>query len=115
MTMSTIKSEALASDYDYDLPKELIAQQPLAVRSDSRLMIVDRQRQSIEHRFFRDLPDFLNEGDALVLNDSRVVPAKLTGYRKETRGAGTAYGWRTRPHRKSNRMSFAYFARAARS
>jgi S-adenosylmethionine:tRNA ribosyltransferase-isomerase len=86
MSSSLTGSPDLAADYDYDLPKELIAQQPLAVRSDSRLLVVDRRRQTIEHRFFRDLVEYLQEGDALVLNDSRVVPAKLTGYRKDTRG-----------------------------
>ncbi len=74
------------AQFDYQLPKELIAQHPLANRSDSRLMLVDRKRGSIEHHHFRDLPELLHEGDALVVNDSRVVPAKLIGYRKDTRG-----------------------------
>jgi S-adenosylmethionine:tRNA ribosyltransferase-isomerase len=72
------------SDYDYELPKELIAQQPLANRSDARLMVVDRQEQSIEHAYIRDLPEILRAGDCLVLNDTRVVPARLVGHRERT-------------------------------
>lgn len=72
--------------YDYELPHELIAQQPLANRADSRLMIVDRQARSIEHLHFRDLPEFVRAQDSLVLNDTRVVPAKLVGYRDSTGG-----------------------------
>lgn len=72
--------------YDYELPRELIAQQPLRQRSDSRLMVVDRSSGSIEHYHVRDLPEVLRAGDALVMNDSRVVPARLVGFRTETRG-----------------------------
>ncbi len=75
-----------ADHYDFELPRELIAQHPLEVRTDSRLMVVDRRGGTIEHAFFRDLPQFVREGDALVLNDSRVMPAKLVGFRRETRG-----------------------------
>jgi len=73
-------------DYDYDLPRELIAQEPLATRSDARLMLVDRQTRQIEHFHVRDLPDILDSRDCLVLNNSRVVPARLVGYRSSTRG-----------------------------
>lgn len=72
--------------YDYDLPKELIAQEPLAQRADARLLVVNRARDSIEHYHVRDLPDFLQPTDALVLNDTRVIPARLIGYRTLTRG-----------------------------
>lgn len=72
--------------YDFDLPRELIAQHPVGTRSDARLMLVDRSSGRIEHAHVRDLPDYLNPGDALVLNDSRVVPARLVGYRVQTRG-----------------------------
>ena len=65
------------SDYDYHLPEELIASEPLVERAASRMMVVDRARQSIEHRSFRDLPSFIREGDLLVLNDTRVVPARF--------------------------------------
>ena len=70
--------------YHYELPKELIAQHPLSQRSDARLMLVDRARQVIEHYYVRDLPDLLHSGDCLVLNDSRVVLARLLGKRERT-------------------------------
>lgn len=73
-------------DYDYDLPRELIAQEPLANRSDSRLMLVDRASGEIDHYHARDLPEILRAEDILVLNNSRVVPARLVGYRTSTRG-----------------------------
>jgi S-adenosylmethionine:tRNA ribosyltransferase-isomerase len=72
--------------YDYPLPSELIAQQPVACRSDARLMIVHRADGLIEHAHVRDLPEWLPAGDCLVVNDSRVVPARLDGYRLSTRG-----------------------------
>jgi S-adenosylmethionine:tRNA ribosyltransferase-isomerase len=74
------------SDYDYDLPRELIAQAPAARRVDARLMLVDRKRQSIDHYHIRDLPQLLQPTDALVLNDTRVIPARLSGYRTRTHG-----------------------------
>lgn len=73
-------------DYDYELPKELIAQHPLATRTDARLLVVDRAQQSLTHAHIRDLPDFLRPSDALVLNDTKVLPARLKGYRLSTRG-----------------------------
>jgi len=72
--------------YDYDLPSELIAQRPVARRADARLMVVTRQSGEIEHWHVRDLPKFLRAGDGLVLNDTRVVPARLQGYRVTTGG-----------------------------
>ncbi len=72
--------------YDYDLPKDLIAQQPLARRADARLLVVDRQSQTLEHCYVRDLPQLLSPGDALVLNNTRVIPARLVGYRTQTGG-----------------------------
>ena len=73
-------------NYDYELPKELIAQQPLARRADARLLVVDRGKQSLEHCHVRDLPDLLAPGDAIVLNNTRVIPARLVGYRTQTGG-----------------------------
>ncbi len=72
--------------YDYELPKELIAQQPLPNRSDARLLLVHRRSGELEHAHVRDLGDHLAPGDCLVVNDSRVVPARLIGYRQSTRG-----------------------------
>lgn len=67
----------LTSDFDYHLPPELIASEPLADRSSSRMMVVHRDSGMIEHRMFRDLPSFLNSEDLLVLNNTRVVPARF--------------------------------------
>lgn len=64
------------SDYDYDLPRELIAQQPVEHRADSRMMVLRRDAQTVEHRQFRELKTFLQPGDLLVLNDTRVMPAR---------------------------------------
>ncbi|NIP84233.1 MAG: S-adenosylmethionine:tRNA ribosyltransferase-isomerase, partial [Planctomycetales bacterium] len=72
--------------YDYVLPPDLIAQHPLANRADARLMVVRRRSESIEHFHVRDLPELLEAGDCLVLNDSRVLPARLVGHRTATRG-----------------------------
>ena len=74
------------SDFYYDLPEELIAQTPLSQRDASRLLVLDRSSGEIEHRRFYELPDYLREGDCLVLNDSRVLPARLIG-RRSTGGA----------------------------
>src|SRR5712691_10069305 len=67
---------ARLSDYDYELPRELIAQRPLRRREDSRMMVLHRAGQTIEHRQFRELKTFLQPGDLLVLNDTRVLPAR---------------------------------------
>jgi S-adenosylmethionine:tRNA ribosyltransferase-isomerase len=72
--------------YDYALPRELIAQHPLPRRADARLMLVDRRRQTLDAAHVRDLPEILAAGDCLVLNDTRVVPARLEGYRTLTGG-----------------------------
>lgn len=69
----------------YSLPQELIAQHPVTLRDASRLLVVNRQNQSITHRIFRDLPEYLIEGDCLVLNETRVMPFRLFG---EKRGGG---------------------------
>ena len=75
------------SDFYYELPEELIAQTPLQQRDASRLLVVNRQTGEREHRHFYELPEFLNPGDCLVLNDSRVLPARLLGHREPTGGA----------------------------
>lgn len=75
------------SDFYYDLPQELIAQTPLDRRDASRLMVLDKATGAVEHRHFYDLPSLLRPGDRLVLNDSRVLPARLLGRREPTGGA----------------------------
>ncbi|MCU0960585.1 MAG: tRNA preQ1(34) S-adenosylmethionine ribosyltransferase-isomerase QueA [Pirellulaceae bacterium] len=77
------------SHYDYEVPRELIAQMPLANRSDARLLVVSRAERSITHAHVRDLPDFLRPTDCIVLNDTRVLPARLAGYRMATGGRWT--------------------------
>ena len=69
-------------EFDYILPKEYIAQSPAGDRVASRLLVFDRQRGTIEHRLFRDIAEYLREGDVLVLNDSKVFPARLKGTKK---------------------------------
>lgn len=75
------------SDFYYDLPPELIAQTPLERRDGSRLMCLDKETGAIEHHHFYELPNFLKAGDCLVLNDSRVLPARLLGHREPSGGA----------------------------
>ena len=74
------------SDFYYDLPKELIAQTPLKDRSSSRLLVVNRQTGELSHRHFTDIADYLNPGDCLVMNDTRVIPARLYGVKEGTGG-----------------------------
>ena len=75
------------SDFYYDLPKELIAQTPLEKRDASRLLVMDKSSGALEHRHFFDIVDYLQAGDCLVMNDSRVIPARLLGHRMPTGGA----------------------------
>ena len=75
------------SDFYYDLPQELIAQTPVEPRNSSRLMILHKDSGELEHRIFKDLPEYLRPGDCLILNDSRVLPARLLGQRLPGGGA----------------------------
>lgn len=72
------------SEFNYDLPQELIAQKPIERRDSSRLMVLDKSTGEITHRHFYDIIEYLNEGDCLILNDSRVLPARLYGVREDT-------------------------------
>ena len=69
-------------DFNYELPEELIAQSPVKDRSSCRLMVLDKSSGEIDHKVFTDILDYLNPGDCLVLNDSRVIPARLFGERE---------------------------------
>ena len=71
-------------DFYYDLPEELIAQDPLLNRSSSRLMLLDKETGEIEHKHFYDILDYLNPGDCLVLNETKVIPARLYGVKEDT-------------------------------
>jgi len=73
-------------DFYFELPKELIAQDPISDRSASRLMVLDRQTGAVTHRIFRDIAEYLKPGDCLVLNDTKVIPARLIGNRAGTEG-----------------------------
>ena len=71
-------------DFDYDLPEELIAQTPLKVRDSSRLLVLDKETGEVEHKHFHDILDYLVPGDTLVLNDTKVLPARLIGTKEDT-------------------------------
>ncbi len=71
-------------DFDFDLPKDLIAQTPLLKRDSSRLLVLDKKTGLVEHKHFTDIIDYLNKGDTLVLNDTKVIPARLIGEKEDT-------------------------------
>lgn len=71
-------------EFDYNLPEKLIAQEPIADRAKSRLLVLHKRNGNIEHKVFEDVIDYLDPGDCLVLNDTKVIPARLFGYRKRT-------------------------------
>ena len=79
----SMENEMKRSDFYYDLPERLIAQDPLKKRSDSRLMVIDRKTGEINHRHFRDITEYLHPGDCLVINDTKVIPARLIGVKEE--------------------------------
>ncbi len=89
-TNSIIKKEEYQmkiSDYDYELPEHLIAQTPLKNRSASKLLIMDRKTGEIEHKHFTDICDYLHKGDVLVVNDTKVIPARLIGEKEDTKAS----------------------------
>ena len=73
------------NEFDYDLNQDLIAQTPLSDRSASKLMIVKRDSMDLEHKHFKDIVDYLHKGDVLVLNDTKVIPARLIGEKEDTK------------------------------
>ncbi len=83
-TDSVETTELLKSDYYFDLPQELIAQDPLEDRSSSRLLVLKRETGEVSHHIFREIVDYLKEGDCLVLNNTKVIPARLLGEREGT-------------------------------
>src|ERR1051325_2030411 len=86
MPTANYHGSVLLSDFNYELPEELIAQEPLADRAASRMLVVDRATGTWQDRQFRDLPSFLHAGDCLVLNDSRVFASRLLGRREHGTG-----------------------------
>ncbi|MBN1587400.1 MAG: tRNA preQ1(34) S-adenosylmethionine ribosyltransferase-isomerase QueA [Candidatus Omnitrophica bacterium] len=86
MGETAIQNKLSLNDFDYELPQELIAQYPAQRRDESRLLVVHRATGLLEHRTFADFPEFLDRGDALVINDTRVRPARLLGNKEDTGG-----------------------------
>lgn len=85
MTKLTTPNTTLnIQDYDFDLPEELIAQTPLLDRTSSRLLVMNKETGQTSHRHFRDITEYLHKGDTLVLNDTRVLPARLMGVKEDT-------------------------------
>ena len=80
-------TELTLDQFDYDLPESFIAQTPVEPRDSSRLMVLDRQTGAIQHKIFRDILDYINAGDVLVINTTRVIPARLHATKAETGGA----------------------------
>ena len=78
-------------DFDYNLPEELIAQEPAAVRDECRLLVMDRVSGEVEDRIFKDIIDYLQPGDLLVANETRVMPARLLGTKRGTGGAAEVF------------------------
>ncbi len=84
ITNERIQTDLTTKDFFYDLPEELIAQHPSEIRDNSRLLTVDRKTGELEHKIFHDIIDYLNPGDVLVINDSKVIPARLYGVKEGT-------------------------------
>lgn len=80
-------TELKKSDFYFDLPEELIAQDPLEDRASSRLLVLDKETGEVEHHIFKEIPDYLERGDCLVLNNTKVIPARLLGCKKDTGAA----------------------------
>lgn len=95
-------------DFDYNLPEELIAQEPAAVRDECRLLVMDRVSGEVEDRIFKDIIDYLQPGDLLVANETRVMPARLLGAKRGTGGAAEVFLLREcgGPEPRTNRVAF---------
>ena len=95
-------------DFDYNLPEELIAQEPAAVRDECRLLVMDRAGGEVEDRIFKDIIDYLRPGDLLVANETRVMPARLLGAKRGTGGAAEVFLLREcgGPEPRTNRVAF---------
>ena len=95
-------------DFDYNLPEELIAQEPAAVRDECRLLVMDRKSGEVEDRIFKDIIEYLRPGDLLVANETRVMPARLLGAKRGTGGAAEVFLLREcgGPEPRTNRVAF---------
>ena len=72
------------NDFDYELPEELIAQTPIKNRSESKLLVMDKKTGDLEDKIFKDITSYLKKGDVLVLNDTKVLPARIFGFKEDT-------------------------------
>ena len=79
------------SDFDYELPSELIAQEPASVRDACRLLVMDRNTGALEDRVFRDIVDYVRPNDLFIVNETRVLPARLLGFKRGTGGAAEIF------------------------
>ena len=91
-----IKTDLCKEDFFYELPQSQIAQHPAEPRDTSRLMVIDRKNGEIEHKHFYDVIDYLNPGDSLIINETRVIPARLIGERAGGGVCGRLAGLRLR-------------------
>ena len=89
--MAYMETAMKTSDFEYDLPAELIAQEPAPVRDECRLLVMDRATGAVEDRIFRDVVDYVNPGDLLIVNETRVLPARLLGFKRGTGGAAEVF------------------------
>jgi len=72
------------SDFNFKLPEELLAERPAEYRDEARLMVLDRAKETIEHKEFKDLIDYFDEGDVMIMNNTKVFPARLYGHKEKT-------------------------------
>lgn len=86
-----VKTNLKTRDFHFDLPKELIAQHAYEKRDEARLMVLNREKKTIEHRIFKDITDYLHRGDVLVINDSKVIPARIYGKKVSEGGANVEF------------------------
>lgn len=89
--VADVETTMKTSDFEYDLPAELIAQEPAPVRDECRLLVMDRVTGDVEDRIFRDIVDYVNPGDLLIVNETRVLPARLLGFKRGTGGAAEVF------------------------
>lgn len=96
------------ADFDYELPPELIAQAPAPIRDECRMLVLHRQSGEIEDRIFRDIKDYLHPGDLLIANETRVMPARLLGHKRNTNGAAEVFLLRETggPKPRTNKLAY---------
>ena len=88
---STRERRVLTADFEYELPDELIAQEPASIRDECRLLVMDRATGALEDRIFRDIIDYVHPGDLFVVNETRVLPARLLGTKRDTGGSAEVF------------------------